>query len=108
MIQVLLAIPLALVLSWIIFQWKDFKLEIILKSFLKSKKTELAIDKDAFVLANGKYVLFTDKEICSLTSDRGERDVSKFRNIIAHKAKELYDKGKYLDMTEEITEEDCL
>jgi hypothetical protein len=106
-IQVLLSLPLLLVLSWTVFQWEDVKLEIILKLFLKSKDTQLAIAKDAFVLSNYKYVLFTDKEMCSLANERVEYDVSKYRKLIAQKAKELYDKGAYFDMSEEITEEDC-
>jgi hypothetical protein len=34
-------------------------------------------------------------------------DVSDNRIPIAQKAKELYDKGAYFDMSDEITEEDC-
>lgn len=108
MIQVLLSLPLILVLSWTIFEWEDFKTKLILEMFLKSKHTQLAIDKDDFILSNYKYVLFVNKEICSLSSESVEYDVSDYRTLIAHKAKELYDKGLYLDMTEEINEEDCI
>lgn len=106
MVQALLSLPLLLVLSWTVFQWKDFKLEIILKLFLKSKDTQLAIDKDAFVLSNYKYVLFTNKDVCYLSSEKAEYDTSKHREVIVQKAKELYDRGFYLDMTEDIKEED--
>ena len=108
LVQALLSLPLILVLSWTIFKWEDFKIKLILKMFLKSKHTQLAIDKDDFILSNYNYVLFVNNEICSLSSRSVEYDVSDYRTLIAHKAKELYNKGLCLDMTEEINEEDCI
>jgi hypothetical protein len=103
---VLLALPLTLLVSILSFDWKKLKIKIKLKLFLLSK-TDLAIDKNCFLLSNNNYTLFADKETCSLSSEKIEYDVSDNRILIAQKAKKLYDKGAYFDMSEEITEEDC-
>ena len=106
MIQVLLALPLTLLVSILFLDWKNLKIKIKLKLFLLSK-TDLAIDTNCFLLSNNKYTLFVDKEICSLSSEKMKYDVSDNKILIAQKAKKLYDKGAYFDMSEEITEEDC-